>query len=400
MNFKRSLLPLFAIWLLFRIASFNLVQTQWSDIPIYERYATSLLGGQTPYTDFEFENPPVAVFIFAIPGIFAKYFGHYDFFFRLFMLVFDLGNMLLLGSLARLLFRHDNKKIIWILGSYIALTSISFQFVLDRFDLAVAFMILLSLYLGLVKKQWFLSYSVIWVATLTKLFPIILIPLLFGYQYLNFKDRSRALLDLCYSIAFLILILITLFAWCGPWWNSVLVYHGRRGLQIESLYSSLLLVGKLFGGSAEIIRGHGAFELSPSGASIWATIALPLMGLLIIGVYFFFWRVLSHRKRAEHPDYLIKTILCCLLIFVIFNKVLLPQYLLWLFPFAALVYQFSDFRQIYLYCWLIIAILTAILFPYHYVSLLQLEYLGITLLTARNMALTVTTVWALKNIAK
>jgi len=400
MNYKKSLLALFAIWLLFRIASFTLVQTQWSDIPIYERYAGSLLGGQTPYADFEFEYPPVAIVIFAIPGIFAKYFGHFDLFYRLFMLLFDLGNMLLLVSLARLLFRHDNKKIIWILGSYIALTSISFQFVLDRFDLAVAFMILLSLYLSMVKKQWFLSYSVIWIATLAKLFPIILIPLLFGYQYLNFKDRSRALLDFGYSIAFLILIFMAFFAWCGPWWNMVLAYHGERGLQIESLYSSLLLIGKLFGGFAEIIRGHGAFELNTAGSSIWATIALPLMGILIIGIYLIFWRVLSHRKKADHPDYLIKTILCCLIIFVVFNKVLSPQYLLWLFPLAALVAPLSGFNRVYIACWFLVAAVTAILFPYNYVALLELQTLGIFLLLMRNIALLISTGLALKSILK
>jgi hypothetical protein len=400
MNYKRSLLALFAIWLLLRIASFTLVHMQWSDIPIYERYATSLFGGQTPYTDFNFEYPPVAVVIFAIPGIFATYFGHFDFFYRLFMLLFDLGNLLLLGGLARLLFRHDNKKIIWVLGSYIVLTAISFQFVLDRFDLAVAFMILLSLYLSLVRKQWFLAYSVIWIATLAKLFPVILIPLLFGYQYLNFKDRSRAFLDFSYSVAFLILIFMTFFAWCGPWWNMVLAYHGERGLQIESLYSSLLLIGKLFGGAAEIIRGFGAFELNASGALIWANIALPLIGLLIIGIYIIFWRVLSQRKKAEHPDYLIKAILSCLLVFVTFNKVLSPQYLLWLFPLAALAAPLSEFKRVYLACWLLIAVMTAILFPFNYVSLLELHALGIILLIVRNLALLTSTGLTLKGIWK
>jgi hypothetical protein len=400
MNYKRSLLALLAIWVVLRIASFTLVQAQWSDIPIYERYAVNLLGGQTPYTDFSVEYPPIAILIFAIPGIIAKYFGYYDFFYRLFMLLFDLGNILLLGSLARLLFRHDNKKIIWILGSYIALTAISFQFVLDRFDLAVAFMVLLSLYLSLVRKQWFLSYSVIWVTTLAKLFPVILIPLLFGYQYLNFKDRSRALLDFGYSLAFLILIFVAFFAWCGPWWNMVLAYHGGRGLQIESLYSSLLLIGKLFGGSAAINRSHGAFELNAAGASMWATIALPLLSLLIIGVYFNFWRVLSHRKRAEHPDYLIKTILFCLLIFVVFNKVLSPQYLLWLIPLAALVAPLSGFNKVYLACWLFVAAVTAILFPYNYVALLELQALGIFLLLMRNIVLLISTGLTLKGILK
>jgi hypothetical protein len=214
---------------------------------------------------------------------------------------------------------------------------------------------------------------------------------MFGYQYLNFKDRSRALLDFGYSIAFLILIFMAFFAWCGPWWNMVLAYHGERGLQVESLYSSLLLIGKLFGGSAAINRGHGAFELNAAGASIGAAFALPLIGLLIIGVYFIFWRVLSHRKRADHPDYLIKTILSCLLIFVVFNKVLSPQYLLWLFPLAVLVAPLSGFNKAYLACWLSVAAVTATLFPYNYVSLLELHALGIILLFVRNIALLIST---------
>jgi hypothetical protein len=382
------------------LLSFALVRPEWSDIPIYERYSISLLSGQTPYTEFDFEYPPAAVIIFAIPGLAAKYLGHYDLMYRLFMMLFDLGIFCVLYGITGFLYKSDIKKILKVLAFYLLLTSLTFQIVLDRFDLAVAFMLLLSIYLIIARKQWIWGYFLLWLATLTKLFPIILIPLIFVYEYLNYKDRNRAVLDFGYGLASFLVLFASFFAWCGPWWNSVLAYHGERGLQIESLYSSVLLVGKLLGGAGELVRGHGAFELVSPGTSFLAKLSLPLTGALILGIYYIFWKVLSRRKRADHPDYLIKTIFGCLIAFVVFNKVFSPQYLLWLFPLVALAVSFSGFDNIQITCWVVTGAVTAVLFPYNYVSLLELQALGISLLILRNFSALVCAWSAFRHILK
>jgi len=346
------------------------------------------------------EYPPMAALIFAVPALFSKYLGHYYSFYRFLMLLFNLGNIFLLVALSRYFDNDNTKKTLWILGTYIALTSLSFQFALDRFDLPVAFLILLSLYLALVKRYWFLGYSAIWIATLTKIFPVILIPILFAYQYLNSRNRNKALLDFGYSMVFGALVFIAFFAWCGPWWQSVFKYHCDRGLQLESLYSSILLIGKLFGGMAAVGWGHGSYELNAPWATFLVGLSVPIVGIFIIAVYLIFWRVLSSWKTADHPDYLIAAVLAVLMIFVLFNKVFSPQYLLWLFPLAALATSIKGSNRLIIFLWLLTAVITAVLFPFSYPSLIHLQLLGILLLLFRNLLLSLATYLSVRGILR
>jgi hypothetical protein len=159
-------------------------------------------------------------------------------------------------------------------------------------------------------------------------------------------------------------------------------YHMERGVELGSLYAGLLIAaGKLRGAAMTTVYTHSCTELVAPGATEAAALALPLQlaGILAVMARFALTRCTEPMRFAG----------AAILAFVIFGKVLSPQYMIWLFPFLAVA-------QNPLATWARVGFLgaccvTTLVYPWGMDRLVALEPLAILALNARNGLLLV--VW-------
>jgi hypothetical protein len=385
---RKQLIILAAVFIATRIICFLLVSTNWTDISIYSQYAQNILGGQTPYKEFTVEYPPIALLIFVIPGLLAKILGSYRISYRLFMMIFDLGCLFLISGLLKHFYWSEKSRQFRAVLLYLILTGLSFQFLYDRFDIVLSFLILLSAYLAIVRKNWLGAYLILWIAIFTKLFPLILIPLYYMIESRNTNQHRKPLVDLAVAAVAGIAFGFIVSLWLGPWWESIISYHGGRGIQIESIYGTVAIVAGLVGVPYKINHDFGSFNIENSFTPYLVSIS-PFIALaaIIFGYYLVYRWISDPGYKSHSSQVIIPSMLVILLMFILGNKVLSPQYLLWLFPLAALTYNDSKIGTVIFICWLCAAVSTTILFPYNYPDMVMQKFNGIIWLFLRNLSL-------------
>ena len=107
-------------------------------------------------------------------------------------------------------------------------------------------------------------------------------------------------------------------------------YHTERGLEVESLYGGVLfLVGTIAGTKVPWVYNYNAFHVVPEWGARLALFAFPLQAAALLLVMWRFWR----SGMADGLRYSAAAVLA----FIVFCKVLSPQYLIWLCPFMAVL---------------------------------------------------------------
>jgi hypothetical protein len=136
-----------------------------------------------------------------------------------------------------------------------------------------------------------------------------------------------------------------------------------RPLQVESLGAAVLMAAEHLGlRPLATIDSHGAQALSGHGAGLAADLSTVLAVAAALAVWIFFWR----RRRTDGEATLIAAA-AVLAAVVAFDRVLSPQYLIWLVPFVVLV---RGVRGVLAVGLLLLALgLTQTWFPAHYWSL-------------------------------
>jgi hypothetical protein len=144
------------------------------------------------------------------------------------------------------------------------------------------------------------------------------------------------------------------------WWlaggrvTEALSYHAGRGLEIESLFGGLaLLCGKIAGTAVPWAFDHNAYHVASVWSARLAPWTFPIQAVAILVVMVRFWR----SRTSDGLRYSAAAILA----FIVFGKVLSPQYLIWLFPLLAALPGpgASLARKLFLLCCLI----TAFVYP-------------------------------------
>jgi hypothetical protein len=170
---------------------------------------------------------------------------------------------------------------------------------------------------------------------------------------------------------------------------SFISYHRLRGIQLESVPSGLLMLAHLAGMPLGYVENFGAIHLvSPAADAVipWLT---PLLAAVSVAVAVVAWRRfrMEERSGGVRTESLVELLLAALLAFVVTNKVLSPQYLVWLLPFAPLL----PLRKAALALGAVL--LTIVIFPYNYAPLVNMRPGMILLLNARNAMLVALLLW-------
>jgi len=314
------------------------------------------------------------------------------------------------------------------------------NFLYDRLDFWLAGLIFLA-FIALISRQtYWLSFFLLAIAINFKLIPIFLAPIfLIGSLPLEyFKNFSANFFDQKIWLALfkrgLVLVILTAVIFLPFYFydsNHVFdffTYHQSRGLQLESFFSSLLLIGSWFNVPLHIYHDFGAYNLQAPGVSFLAKISLPLICFLVLVLA---WRfLLSFKKifskinvfsfgKAHHlaqfqPQIFLKLVIVVLLVVMIFSKVLSPQYLLWLVPLYPFLAVKNKDNVLALIFFIFSLFLTNLIYPYLYSYFIHGQILlasGVTIwssptttaiivLLARNILLIITALFLIKSISK
>lgn len=256
-------------------------------------------------------------------------------------------NMVLVVVLAwwyRRVMRHD-----WAVYIFAGLMLFTGPIVLYRFDLLVGLAVVLAL--GLWQKGWSVtSMLLLAVATLIKLYPAFLVPYLLLLAYRRERWSTALLYGLVFAVAlWLLLGVYGVVLGVTPYQLLAdLNIHALKPVHAESVWATGLGWWSRFT-TGSFARGAGAYGIfgvapeyvvGPLWFYNWAWV-VPLVLLYI-------WLA---RRLKRRPVFEMTACVAIVLIFLVFSKILTPQYLLWallLLPLVPDVVQFTSWGCL---CW-------------------------------------------------
>ena len=359
------------------------------DVFYYHRKINALFTAGLDRTLFEYPTPVVWILWLPYGASLGSRVGYLIAFVVLMLALDALFTYALWRSTGR---RHDTSIDFWLI--FVPLIG---PLAYLRFDMLPAVLAGGAL-LAARRKPW-ITGALTGLGAAIKLWPALLIGAFMSYR----SDRRPA------GVAFIVvgfgLALISLIF--GGWSRliSPLTWQSNRGLQIESIWATPLMLARALRPDQWIvdISQYQAYEIFGPGVDAWVMISsiATLLGLALIVLL----TIRAFRFDGSTPTAIGFVILATVAIMTITNKTLSPQYLLWMGgPMAALLAYRADARpneqpaisritgQV-----LILALLTQLVYPLFYDSYLGREGHAMiiisTVVTAiRNIALVVFTI--------
>jgi Glycosyltransferase family 87 len=253
-----------------------------------------------------------------------------------------------------------------------------------RFDLVPAALTLICV-IAAERKHWTYAYIALAFASLLKIYPLLLLPALLiaeqrdtgrfytPQQPLNLGSLAGELWQTLRGmrrwhwkntiIFFAILLGVTGFFALLNFQGAVLSqfsYFANRPVQIESTGSPILFLGAHFGYPVQVVPSFGSTNVI---SGLGKAVEFFLDVLLVAGyIYALF---LHWRGKLD----VTQAFIAILLVFIVTGKVFSPQYLMWLIPL--LVYS-GAYNRFWLIVWVPISLLTTYIFPYIYLSPLNI----------------------------
>ena len=281
------------------------------DTPIFESYGLQLARGLVPYRDFAVEWPPGALPSFYVPTLYgSNYFVSFSW-------------LMAACGVGCLVFAWLTRPS-WIGLAFIAVSPLLLGSLgTGHFDFWVAMLVVGAL-AAFVRDRHRLGWGVLAVAVAAKLFALVLLPLAIiwtlrrrGRRELAWGGATFGALTAAAFLPFLVL------APHGLWksvWGQL-----SRPVQIETIpgaFSELV-------GHPAILQTHGSVNLAGAGwYEVGLTVALVTM-LVVLWIAF-------ARGPIEAGRFL-RYSAACVCAFLVFGKVLSPQFLVWLIPLVPLV---------------------------------------------------------------
>jgi uncharacterized membrane protein len=364
-------LPALALGLLWAVATTvgPFSDTTVNDLFVYRTYADLMAAGQLPYVDFGFEYPPLAalpIWLAHLPGGDA---ATYAASFAVLMLGCAVAGQQLAARLAG--GRREGLQVAWLLALTPVLIGASLRTHFDALPVALA----LAGLLALARDRPQLGFLALALGTMTKLFPALLAVV--AVVWLAARGDGRAALR--GAALFAAVVVLVSLPLSGSGYVDSFEFHLQRPVQIESTPASVLFA---LGGS-QVTGTHVRPDRFKSngldGGHARAVAALFALALAAVTV-----ALVGLAGRARDDRHLVLTGFAALLAFVSLGKVLSPQYVIWLAPFAALAWAWGERAVAALTAAAIV--LTQVEFPGRYFDLVD-ERTGVILVVAARNAL-------------
>ena len=362
-----------------------------TDITLYFEYSSRAIDRQKePYRDFAVEYPPVAWWSMCIPRLVderrlttsphspvnAAIFRDYHQAYRLEMALCDVAAFGLFLAIVR---KRRPQSAGWAAMTYVVTSTILCHVLYDHLDEGTLLFSMLGMYAWTQTLEPRRSGSA-WSAAAFfffglgfsfKIIPVIAVPFLLLAEWRN-ADRGKRLaaglagLALGMGGPFAIQCMVS-----GPGVFDLFSHHAGRGIQVESLYSTLMWIGSLFGQpiSISLSTADGAYCVFGS----WlAVMTMKVLSILLLcgflgaaGICAILRR--SRLGRAEAFGLACYALGGC----AVFSKVFSPQYFVWSIPLLLLA-GVEALPEKPKSAWtlagllILAAGLTTWIFPYHY----------------------------------
>ena len=328
-----------------------------SDVPLYVRYARLVSNGHVPYRDFSFEYPPAAL----PPMLLPKYMSwSYATSFAVLMGVCGAGCIAAAASALRAVGAWPART--WVALLTIGVSPLVVGSLFDtRFDLWPTLLAVGGL-AALVRERPVMSGGLLGLGFAAKLWPAVLLPIAVAHLWRRRGQRSAV-----GAVAAFVVVAAGCFlpfAILAPdGLHAMFSDQLGRPLQVESLGAAVLMAAQHLGmRPLTTITSHGAQALRGRGAGLAADLSTACEVASVLAV----WIAFARRRTAGGEATLLAGA-AAVSALVAFDKVLSPQYLIWLVPLIPLVGGADGFLAGGL---LLLALgLTQTWFPWHYWSL-------------------------------
>ena len=349
------------------------------DTTYYAHWVFGAAHGQVPYDDFAWEYPPAALPVMGLSGPYAPGLGSAT---RLYHVVYGVSWVVVALVVDALVFRALVRRAdgptapavtLWLWGLPL-LGALSWA----RFDLFPAAAALVALLLA-GRRHPTGSGVAAGVGAALKLWPGLLAPI---------QRTRRAFATATAATATVVLAVAALtYRLTGSLgFTDVLAYQSRRGLQIESVAALPLLWAQHLGIAApptEVAFGAVQYAAALVGPVVLGSTVALVAGVLL--VYLAHWRL---ARVDAGPRGVGLSAMTLMLVILLTDKVLSPQYLLWLIAVLAAVSLLDPATWRPFVPWVLAAAAaTQAEFPLLYRDLTHRSWPGLLVLTGRDILL-------------
>jgi hypothetical protein len=300
-----------------------------SDTPVYQGYGERLSAGRLPYSDFRVEYPPGALPAFLLPALVTSTQDGYDAVFAGLMIA-ALAALAALTAVSLRLLGASGLRIGAALATLAGGLLLLGPFTLTRFDLVPALVAAAAVAAALAGYER-LAAAVLGAAIATKLYPAVLLPLFVARSWRR-HGRAEGLRTLALTAGAAVLVYLP-FVVVSPRGVTRSVWQQLgRPLQIESLGSAILLaLHHAFAMPLGWASSHGSQNLTGAVA------AAASAATTVAGVAALVWVWVAYARGEPGGERFVRFAAAAVVAFVVFGKVLSPQFLVWLLPLVPLV---------------------------------------------------------------
>ena len=355
---RRPLAMLFAV-LIFLCIAYPVMHGGFhsdQDVKLYARYAQAAQA--TPAT-LPLEYPPLVVLLFIVPLLIAP--NAYPLAFAAFAALAVWVTLIVVD--------YCSGQGWWL---WLMLVLGSWGTIFGRYDIFVVCVTVLA-FVSAHRQRWLLAQALLVLGVGLKLYPVVLMPLVVLWQW-QYEGKQRWV-PVLWAGGLLALVIGGMWAVAPAQLAAMLQYHGDRPLEFEAIGASIAwLVGPT--------RYTHAFG-SLNRESAYSPIIILLLTALNVGSLLVLYISCLRRQTSPAVSWAL-----CLLMSIATSKVFSTQYLLWPLPFVAIALHESvsgreGNRREYTILWLLICLLTSLVFPVGQ-ALLQPDLLMVPV-TARNI---------------
>ena len=292
-----------------------------------------------PYRDFSVEYPPGFFLLALPPALLGLDLDGYRLVFSLWMALLLSAALLAAVRIGRVLRPPGAEASAVAVATLLALALGTIA--VRRFDAIVSLALCLFLD-GCLRRKPVLSGLALGVGVVTKLVPLLLVPLALVYWAAQRRWRDLAGAGLVAGLI-VVAVGVPFVAVAGGNLLDLVRYHGQRPLEIESTGAALLTIGRFFDpDSAWRFDAYGFDNVvGPADRFLLPAAALaPLLSTAAI----FAWSLAQTRAALRGPDgerlageVLVRACCATLAASMALGKVFSSQYLTWLLPAGALV---------------------------------------------------------------
>jgi uncharacterized membrane protein len=289
-----------------------------ADTGLYGQYGAQIADGHVPYRDFYIEFPPGALPALALPALPGS---HYVAWFKALMLACGLGCVVVVAVV-----RPDPRAVLAVGVAPALLGPIT----LNSFDLWPALLTVAAVALVLAGRETS-GAAMLGLSAAAKLFGVLVLPvfLVHAWRHGGRRAAARSLAAFCAAV----IVVWGPFAALAP---GGLGYSLRtqltRGLQIESLWASILTVAHRLGLYTAHVTIGKPFSVDLGGSL--PRVLTVLSSLLVLGAAAAVWRL--YAAGPPSPQRFTAAVAAAVVAFLAFGRVLSPQYMLWLVPLVPL----------------------------------------------------------------